>query len=198
MGKLQRQCNSARMLVLNPVSGRAVDPMLQSYLFTLSLRNVSSDMPVTHSSSGTNPCASLPTRLELITTLPIRSRHHRLVEVGRDLWRSLCPTPLLKQGHLDTVAQDHVQMGSEYLQGWRLHNISGQPIPVLCHLHSKKVFRRHLLCFSVCPSPLVLSLHHWKEPGSNLFTLPSSISVHWDPPEPSLLQASPSSLGCSS
>ena len=36
---------------------------------------------------------------------------------GRDLWRSPCPTPLLKQGHLDLVAQDHVQMVSEYLQG---------------------------------------------------------------------------------
>ncbi|KAK4810954.1 hypothetical protein QYF61_013362, partial [Mycteria americana] len=31
-----------------------------------------------------------------------------MVEVGRDLWRSSCPTPLLKQGHLEPVAQDHV------------------------------------------------------------------------------------------
>ena len=30
--------------------------------------------------------------------------------MGRDLWRSSGPTPLLKQGHLEPVAQDHVQM----------------------------------------------------------------------------------------
>ena len=35
---------------------------------------------------------------------------HRMVEVGRDLWRSSGPTPLLKHGHLEPVAQDYVQM----------------------------------------------------------------------------------------
>ena len=33
-------------------------------------------------------------------------QNHRVVEVGRDLWRSSVPTPLLKQGHLEPVAQD--------------------------------------------------------------------------------------------
>jgi len=28
-------------------------------------------------------------------------------------------------------------MTSEYLQGWRLHHLSGQPVPVLSHPHSK-------------------------------------------------------------
>ena len=63
-----------------------------------------------------------------------------MVEVGRDLWRSFGPTPLLKQGHVEGVAQDCVQMAFEYLQGWRLHNLSGQPVPVLSHPHSEKVF----------------------------------------------------------
>ena len=63
-----------------------------------------------------------------------------MVEAGRDLWRSSGPTPLLKQGHLGQVASDHVQIAFEYLQGWRLHNLSGQPVPVLGHPHSKKVF----------------------------------------------------------
>ena len=31
-------------------------------------------------------------------------------------------------------------MAFEYLQGWRLHNLPGQPVPVLSHPHSKKVF----------------------------------------------------------
>jgi len=30
--------------------------------------------------------------------------------------------------------QIRVQMAFEYLQGWRLHNLSGQPMPVLSQL----------------------------------------------------------------
>jgi len=41
--------------------------------------------------------------------------NHRMVEVGRDLWRSSALTPLLKQAHLQPVAQDHVRMVFEYL-----------------------------------------------------------------------------------
>lgn len=49
------------------------------------------------------------------------SENHRLVEVGRDLWRPSAPTPLLQQGHLQLVAHSHVQMAFEYFQGWRSH-----------------------------------------------------------------------------
>jgi len=52
-------------------------------------------------------------------------------------------------------------MAAEYLQGWRLHNLPGQPVSVLGHLHSKKVFTDetwNLLCFGFCPLTLVLSL----------------------------------------
>jgi len=44
-------------------------------------------------------------------------------EVVRDLWRLSGPT-LLKQGHLELLAQDHVPVGPEYLKGRRLHNLS--------------------------------------------------------------------------
>lgn len=40
----------------------------------------------------------------------IWSHNHRLGEVERDLWRSSCSTPLLKQGHLQPVVQVYVQM----------------------------------------------------------------------------------------
>lgn len=63
----------------------------------------------------------------------------RKVEVGRDFWKSSGPTFLLKKGHLEQVAQDHVQVAFEDLQGGRLHNHSGQTVPVLCHSHSKEV-----------------------------------------------------------
>ena len=50
-----------------------------------------------------------------------KSQNHRLVEVGRHLWRPSGPTPLLQQGHLELVTQNHVQTAFEYLQGWRIH-----------------------------------------------------------------------------
>lgn len=42
----------------------------------------------------------------------IRLQNHRIVDVGRDLWRSSCSTPLLKKGHLQQVVQEHVGMVS--------------------------------------------------------------------------------------
>ena len=44
------------------------------------------------------------------------------------------PNPLPKQGHPEQPAQDLVQVGLEYLQRRRLHNLPGQPGPVLCHV----------------------------------------------------------------
>jgi len=59
-----------------------------------------------------------------------------MVGVGRDLCGSSSPAPLLKQGHLQQAAQDLVQAGLEYLQRRRLHNLPGQPGPVLQSLLS--------------------------------------------------------------
>jgi len=61
-----------------------------------------------------------------------------MLEIGRDLWRSSGPSPLLKQGHLEPIAQDHVQTSSEYLQIGRLHNTSRKSVPVLGHTHTEK------------------------------------------------------------
>jgi len=66
--------------------------------------------------------------------------NHRMVGFGRDLWKSSSPTPMLKQVHLEQTAQDCIQVGLEYLQRRRLHSLSGQPVPVLRHPHSKEVF----------------------------------------------------------
>jgi len=48
-----------------------------------------------------------------------------MIKVGRDFWRSSCPTLSLRQGHLKPVAQDCVQVAFENLQGERLHHLSG-------------------------------------------------------------------------
>jgi len=73
---------------------------------------------------------SAPSFLRTVTTL-ISSQNHRVVGVGRDLYRSSSPSPLPKQGHLQQAAQDLVQVGLEYLQRRRLRNLPGQHVPVL-------------------------------------------------------------------
>jgi len=59
--------------------------------------------------------------------------------VGRDLCGSPSPAPLPKQGHLQQAAQDHARAGLEYLQRRRIHNLPGQPVPVLRHPQREKV-----------------------------------------------------------
>lgn len=81
------------------------------------------------------------------------SQNHRTVETGRDLWRSSGSNPLHNRHcRKPDDAQDHVQTGSEYLQGQRLYNLSGQTVPVFDHSHSKNwfVFRLNFMCFDLC------------------------------------------------
>jgi len=59
------------------------------------------------------------------------SQNHRIVGVGRDLCGSSSPTPLPKHGLLQQAAQELVQAGPEHLKRGRLHNLPGQPVPVL-------------------------------------------------------------------
>jgi len=77
-----------------------------------------------------------------------------MVEVGRGLWSSSGPTHLLKQGHPEKGVQNHTQTAFGYLQGWRLHNMPWQPVPVLSHPHTEKVFpdvQREPLMFQCVP-----------------------------------------------
>ena len=93
------------------------------------------------------------------------SQNHRMVGVGRDLWGSSSPTPLTKQGHLQQAAQDRGQVGLEYLQKRRLHNLSGHPVPVLCHPQSEEVLPHVQLELPVPVAPCPVAGHHWKESG---------------------------------
>jgi len=54
-----------------------------------------------------------------------------MLGVGRDLCGLSGPPSLLRQGHLQEVAQDHIQVGLDCIQRRRFHNLSGQPVPVL-------------------------------------------------------------------
>lgn len=86
---------------------------------------------------------------------------------------------------LKQVAQDlAVQLGTEKLQGWRLHSVSGQPIPLcVITLTMQKsfsyIFIWNFLCFSLCPLPPVMSLGTRKKgPALSSLLLPSGISAH--------------------
>jgi len=86
--------------------------------------------------------------------------NHRMAEFGRDLWRWSGPISLLKQGHPELVAQDHVQRAFEYSPGDStnsLGNLCQCSVTFMLTKYFLK-FRANCLCFSVCPLPLVLSL----------------------------------------
>lgn len=82
--------------------------------------------------------------------------------------RSPGPTSLLKQGHLELIAQDHVFWK---FPDRRFHNPSGQPVPVLYYQQSKEMFPEvpeepvfHFVLIALCPA----TGHQWTEPGSIL------------------------------
>ena len=65
--------------------------------------------------------------------------------VGRDLKDHQVPNPCHRQGCqlldqvLDLIAQGHIQPGPKHLQGWGIHNTSGQPVPEPHHSLSKNL-----------------------------------------------------------
>ena len=76
----------------------------------------------------------------------------------------LAKLPCDEQEHLqlDQVAQSPVQPDLECLQGWEIHHLSGQPVPVPHHSYCKKrnfflIFNLNFSSFSLKPFPLVLS-----------------------------------------
>ena len=72
-------------------------------------------------------------------------------------------------------------------------DISEQPVPVLDHLHSKKVsyvYMKFPVCQFVAINSCLVTGHRWEESGSVVFTPPIRYLCAWiNPPEPSLLQA---------
>ena len=101
-----------------------------------------------------------------------------MVEIGKHLWRWSSPTHCSKEGQLESVAQILVLSNSEYLQRWRLQNLSWQAVPsvflsvrvprVFDHSHSEKGFFSCLSgisCISTgncCP----VTEHCWEKPSS--------------------------------
>jgi len=122
----------------------------------------------------------------------ILSQKHKVVEVGRHLWRSSGPAPLFMQGHLELVVQDHIQLAFRYFQGGGIHNFPEQPMPVLSHPDKKSVFPDIQTESPVfhCPLPLVLSLGITEKSGSILFAPSLQVFICIDEilTEPSVFQ----------
>lgn len=58
----------------------------------------------------------------------------RVLGSGRDPERSSRAMPLPEREHPHQGTPERIQAGFRWLQGRRLHNPSGQPAPVLCHV----------------------------------------------------------------
>ena len=102
------------------------------------------------------------------------SPNHRMAGVGRDLRRLASPASLLKQGPLEEVARDPMKMAFERLQGLRFHSLSGQPLAVLWHPHTRKVVpsvQTQFPLFSLVPAASRPTTgQHRRGPGAILFT----------------------------
>ena len=61
--------------------------------------------------------------------------NHRMAWVEKDHSAHPVPTPCCVQGHqpADQAAQRHIWPGLECLQGWGIHSLLGQPVPVRHH-----------------------------------------------------------------
>ena len=105
--------------------------------------------------------------------------------MGRHLWRpSGAGSRWYSRATRSHLPRTCVQMAFEYLQGWRLRNLSGQPVPVLSHPHSKKVLpavlREPPVFQSVPAASGPVTGHHWKEPGSVLFAPSLQVFMYID------------------
>lgn len=89
-----------------------------------------------------------------------------MIEAGMDFWRSLCPTCLLKQGHLEPVAQNHIQRALNVSKDGYSTISLGSLCQVLKHCQTckiRKYYKQSYKCFLMfrrgllCPLSLVLS-----------------------------------------
>ena len=76
-------------------------------------------------------CEAFYTDLRVVEVV----RSHNLRRRSGIIQSTFC----FRYSHLEHIAQDHIQVGFEYLQKRRLHNLSGQLVPVLCHPDSKEL-----------------------------------------------------------
>lgn len=100
------------------------------------------------------------TTLVFISVL-IHLHNHRMVEAGRDFWRSSCPIPVLKQAYLEQSAQTMSRRFSSVSKDSNLTTAIGhlfQCSVILTVNRCFLMFRQNLPCYILCLLPLALSL----------------------------------------
>lgn len=106
------------------------------------------------------------------------SPYPRMGEFGGTSGDRPVQLPCSEQGQREQVPWGCVQSRPEYLQGWRLQSLSGQPALVFDQPHAKTLFFNYYFSFqwnflyfngiSVCASHPI-SGHHEEEHGSIFF-----------------------------
>lgn len=113
------------------------------------------------------------------SVLITESQNHRMIGLRRELWRSSGPSLLLRQSG---VGCPWLCPGFWNLQGWRLHNVSGQHVPMFSHTQhiSASWSLDGIPCVPICAHCL-LSWHWiplkrtWLEPLGALY---AGIYIH--------------------
>ena len=93
----------------------------------------------------------------------MNSQNHRTVEVGRDLWRKSYPKPWATQSLFPrTMSRWFLNISKDWGSTASLGNLCGYLVPFMWVCGTVKkcflMFRGNLLCFSLCPLPLILPL----------------------------------------
>ena len=118
-------------------------------------------------------------------------RYHRMAELGRDLWRSSGPTPLLTHSQLPRTMSRQLfnisEDGGSTSSVGNLCRCSVTPAVKECF----PIFRWNLLCFTLCPLPLVLSLGTTERAWLHPFRTSVQVFIYINKilPQPSLLWA---------
>lgn len=87
------------------------------------------------------------------------AQHHWIAKVGQELWRSPSPKLCSEWGQVQQVAQSQVLLGFQYLQRWRIHSLSAQPVLVFKYpqllLYAQKV------TLEVCDPACFYQYYQW-------------------------------------
>lgn len=105
-------------------------------------------------------------------------QHHRTAGAGGT--SGLIQPPCSEQGLLQQAAQG-CPVRLCCLQGWKCHNLSGQPVPVFDHVYCRKAYCfLHWNRISFCPLPAVLSPGITQKGLAPLFSLPCQVFIYND------------------
>lgn len=97
--------------------------------------------------------------------------------VGVDLKDDLVPTPCHGQEYLplDQVARGLIQPGFEHFQGWGIHELPNQSVPVSCHPHGKTFLLMLNLNFPSFKFEIILLLLFVLSPQFLMKSLPLAV-----------------------